>query len=67
MKNKLWIKLSKRMIRLAVPIIGIICLINYWRAELIVDKIHYGIFMLAILILMIDNTNGGGKNHMAAK
>lgn len=58
-------RLLKLLFRLSIPIIGIICLINYWRSDLIVDKIHYGIFMLAMLILMIDNTSGGGKNHMA--
>lgn len=65
MSKKRLKRLLKYLLRLIVPVIGIVCLINYWRADLIVDKIHYGIFMLAMLILMIDNTNGGGKNHMS--
>lgn len=65
MNKKLFIKLIKCLYKLSIPIIGIVCLINYWSAELVVDKIHYGLFMLAMLIIMIDNTHNGGKNKMA--
>ena len=64
MNKKLFIKLIKCLYKLSIPIIGIVCLINYWSAELVVDKIHYGLFMLAMLIIMIDNTHNGGKNKM---
>lgn len=65
MNKKLFIKLIKCLYKLSITIIGIVCLINYWSAELVVDKIHYGLFMLAMLIIMIDNTHNGGKNKMA--
>ena len=45
-----------------IPIIASYCLIMYWVSELIVDKIHYGIFMLALMILMLDQTNRGDNN-----
>lgn len=63
MSKKRFKRLLKYLLRLIAPVLGVVCLINYWRADLIVDKIHYGIFMLAMLILMIDNThnNNGGK------
>lgn len=63
----LLIRLLKCIFKFTVPIIGIVCLINYWSAELVVDKIHYGIFMLAMLIIMIDNTHGNnGKRNLAS-
>lgn len=51
---------------LVLPIFGVYCLYMYWTSELIVDKIHYGIFMLALMILMLDNTNRGNKNKASA-
>ena len=67
MNKRLLIRLAKFISKLSVPIIGIVCLINYWSAELVVDKIHYGIFMLAMLIIMIDNTHGNnGKRNLAS-
>lgn len=47
---------------LGLPVLGVYCLYMYWTSELIVYKIHYGIFMLALMILMLDNTNRGHKN-----
>ena len=38
----------------------------YWISELIVEKIHYGIFMVALLVLMLDNTHRGGNNAIGA-
>ena len=62
--------LAKRLIififKLIVPIIGIWCVVEYWKAELIVDKIHYGMFMLAMLIIAIDNTHNNSGGKMAA-
>ena len=50
-----------------LPLLASFCLIRYWNAELIVDKVHYGIFMLAFMILMLDIThNGGNRNNKAA-
>lgn len=49
-----------------LPILTAYCIVMYWNAELIVDKIHYGIFMIALMILMTSNTNNGGSNKMAA-
>lgn len=67
MNKRLLIRLAKFISKLSIPIIGIVCLINYWSAELVVDKIHYGIFMLAMLIIMIDNTHGNnGKRNLAS-
>ena len=67
MIKMLLIRLLKCIFKCAVPIIGIVCLINYWSAELVVDKIHYGFFMLAMLIIMIDNTHGNnGKRNLAS-
>ena len=67
MIKMLLIRLLKCIFKCAVPIIGIVCLINYWSAELVVDKIHYGIFMLAMLIITIDNTHGNnGKRNLAS-
>ena len=66
MIKMLLIRLLKCIFKFTVPIIGIVCLINYWSAELAVDKIHYGIFLLAMLIIMIDNTHGNnGKRTLA--
>ena len=63
MKKRFIKRLFKFIFKLIVPLIGIWCMIEYWKAELIVDKIHYGMFMLAMLIIAIDNThnNSGGK------
>lgn len=65
-KKKLWDKLPKAMYELFLHIVGIFCLIMYWNAELIVDKMHYGIFLLVILILTLDN-NHTNRNNMAAQ
>lgn len=48
-----------------LPILTAYCIVMYWNAELIVDKIHYGIFMIALMILMTNNTNNGGSNKTA--
>lgn len=48
-----------------LPILTAYCIVMYWNAELIVDKIHYGIFMIALMILMTNNTNNGDSNKMA--
>lgn len=48
-----------------LPILTAYCVVMFWNAELIVDKIPYGIFMIAFMILMTDNTNNGGSNKMA--
>lgn len=63
MSKKRFKRLLKYLLRLIVPVLVVVCLINYWCAYLIIDKIHYGIFMLAMLIIMIDNmnNNNGGK------
>lgn len=67
MNKRLLIRLAKFISKLSIPIIGILCLIKYWNAELVVDKVHYGIFMLSMLIIMIDNTHGnGGKRSLAS-
>lgn len=67
MIKMLLIRLLKCIFKFTVPIIGIVCLINYWSAELVVDKIHYGIFMLAMMIILMDNTHGnGGKRSLAS-
>ena len=47
-ENGLWIRLLKKLYELSLYIIGIFCIIMYWNSELIIDKIHYGIFLLAI-------------------
>jgi hypothetical protein len=65
MNKRLIKELIKYLMKLSFPIIGIVCLIKYWSAELIVDKIHYGIFMLAMMIISIDN-NRNDNNQMAA-
>jgi hypothetical protein len=65
MNKRLLIRLAKFISKLSVPIIGIVCLIKYWNAELVVDKIHYGIFMLAMMIILMDNNRNNG-NQMAA-
>lgn len=64
MNKRLLIRFLKYLYKLSIPIIAIICLIKYWCVELIVDKFHYGLFMIVMLILMLDNTNGG--NNKAA-
>lgn len=59
--------MNKRFIKaiyiLSLPILASFCLIMYWRADLIVDKIHYGIFMIVFLILMLDNSNNGNNRN----
>lgn len=64
-KKKPFIRL-KNIYELSLHLIGIFCLIMYWNAELIVDKMHYGIFLLVILILMLDN-NHTNRNNMAVQ
>lgn len=54
----------KKLYELSLYFIGIFCSIMYWNVELIVDKMHYGIFLLVILILILDN-NHTDKNNMA--
>lgn len=49
-----------------LPIIALYCLIMYWFSELIVDKIHYGIFMVAVMILMLDNENNNKHTNCAS-
>jgi hypothetical protein len=67
MNKRLLTRLAKFIFKLSVPIIGIVCLIQYWSSEFVVDKVHYGIFMLAMLIIMIDNTHGNnGKRSLAS-
>ncbi len=61
MNKKSLLKIAKYILKLVFPIVGIICLINYWRAELIVDKIHYGLCMLAMLIMTINNDGGDNR------
>lgn len=56
----------KFIYRLGLPVLAIYCLYMYWTSELIIDKIHYGIFMLALMILMLDNTNRGNKDKTPA-
>jgi hypothetical protein len=65
MNKRLLIRLAKFISKLSIPIIGIVCLIKYWNAELVVDKVHYGIFMLAMMIILMDNNRNNG-NQMAA-
>lgn len=65
MNKRLIKELIKYLMKMSFPIIGIICLIKYWSSELIVDKIHYGIFMLAMMIISIDNNRNNG-NQMSA-
>lgn len=43
-------KILKLLYLLGLLIIGAYCLLMYWLSELIVDKVHYGVFMLAMLI-----------------
>ena len=57
MTIRLLMRIFKCIFRASVPIVGIVCLVNYWKADLIVDKIHYGIFMIAMLIIAIGNNN----------
>lgn len=64
MNKRLLIRLAKFISKLSIPIIGILCLIKYWNAELVVDKVHYGIFMLAMMIILMDNNRNNG-NKMA--
>ena len=54
-------KILKLLYLLCLPILGIYCLCMYCGSELIVDKVHYGIFMLAMLILMGHETNNHDK------
>lgn len=56
MNIKFILKILKVIYLLALPILAIYCLRMYWESELIVDKVHYGIFMLLMMILMLDNT-----------
>ena len=66
MKKGLVKRLIKFIFKLIIPIIVIWCVVEYWKAELIVDKIHYGMFMLAMLIIAIDNTHNNSGGKMAA-
>lgn len=59
------LRLLKAIYIILVPLLESWCLIMYWNAELIVDKVHYGIFMIVFLILMLDNTNSNNKSKKA--
>ena len=60
------LRLLKAIYIILLSILASFCLIMYWNAELIVDKVHYGIFMLAFMILMLDIThNSGNRNNKA--
>lgn len=60
------LKLLKAIYAIILPFFASCCFIMYWHAELIVDKVHYGIFMVVFLILMLDNTNSNNKSNKAA-
>lgn len=66
MSIKFILKILKFIYLLVLPILAIYCLLRYWSSELIVEKIHYGIFMITMLILMLDNTHKGGNNAVGA-
>lgn len=61
------LRLLKVIYIILLPLLASFCLIMYLNSELIVDKVHYGIFMLAFMILILDVTNNNGnRNKMAA-
>lgn len=60
------LRLLKAIYIVILPLFVAWCFIMYWNAELIVDKVHYGIFMIVFLILMLDNTNSNNKSNKAA-
>ena len=62
------LRLLKIIYIIVLPLLAAWCLIMYWNAELVVDKVHYGIFMLAFMILMLDldNTHNNSGGKMAA-
>ena len=66
MNIKFILKIFKVIYLIFLPILAIYCLCMYWSSELIVEKIHYGIFMITMLILMLDNTHKGGNNAVGA-
>lgn len=66
MNIKFILKILKVIYLIFLPILAIYCLCMYWSSELIVEKIHYGIFMITMLILMLDNTHKGGNNVVGA-
>ena len=67
MKIKDILRLLKIIYIILLPLLSSFSLIMYWNAELLVDKVHYGIFMLAFMILMLDVThNNGNRNNTAA-
>lgn len=47
---------------LAIAIATIVSLVEYIRAELIVDKVHYGFILLSALIYFTSNKNKGNNN-----
>lgn len=61
------LRLLKAIYIVILPLFAAWCFIMYWNAELIVDKVHYGIFMIVFLILMLDNTNSNNKSNKTAK
>lgn len=63
------LRLLKVIYIIVLPLFAAWYLIMYWNAELVVDKVHYGIFMLAFMILMLDldiTHNSGNRNNTAS-
>lgn len=65
MNIKFILALLKLIYLILLPILFVYCLCMYWVAELIVDKIHYGIFMVVFLALILDNSNSNNKGNKA--
>ena len=54
--------LANFVFELSIIIATIVSLVEYMRAELIVDKVHYGFVLLAALIYFTSNKNKGDNN-----
>lgn len=54
--------LANFVFELSIIIATIVSLVEYTRAELIVDKVHYGFILLAALIYFTSNKNKGNNN-----
>lgn len=54
--------LANFVFELAIIIATIVSFVEYIRAELIVDKVHYGFILLAALIYFTSNKNKGDNN-----